>query len=179
MSNLFFDLETQRSFQEVGGRENLKLLRVSVAVTFSTATNAYHVYTEKDVPALIAELKAADRVIGFNLLSFDYQVLKAYTPERLSELPTLDLLDDIYNKLGFRIGLDALARATLGPAAHKSADGLTAIRWFREGKIEQLIAYCRDDVAITKRLFEAGRDQGYVMYVDRDGREKKVVVAWR
>jgi DEAD/DEAH box helicase domain-containing protein len=87
-------------------------------------------------------------------------------------------MEDIYNKLGFRIGLDALAAATLGPAARKSADGLAAIRWFREGKIDQLIAYCRDDVAITKQLFEAGRDQGFVQYVDRDGRTKRVHVMW-
>lgn len=177
MNDIFFDLETQKSIQEVGGRENLKLLRVSVAVTFSTATNEFKSYTEKDVPALITDLKAADRVIGFNLLNFDYPVLKAYTSERLNDLNTLDLLDDIYNKLGFRIGLDALASATLG--TNKSADGLVAIQWFREGKIDELIAYCRDDVAITKKLYEAGRDNGFVMYVDRDGRKKKINVAWK
>jgi len=179
MKDLFFDLETQKSIQEVGGRENIRLLRVSVAVTFSTATNAFKAYTEPEVPALIADLKAADRVVGFNLLNFDYAVLKYYTPERLSELPTLDLMADIYDKLGFRAGLDALAAATLGPTAGKSADGLTAIRWFREGKIDELIAYCRNDVAITKRLFEAGRDHGFVQFVDRDGRTKKVNVTWK
>ncbi len=177
MNDLFFDLETQKSIQEVGGRENIKLLRVSVAVTFSTAANAFKSYAEKDMPALITDLKAADRVIGFNLLNFDYAVLKYYTPERLSDLPTLDLLADIYNILGFRIGLDALAAATLG--ARKSADGLVAIRWFREGKLDELLAYCRADIAITKQLFEAGRDQGFVQYVDRDGQTKKINVAWK
>ena len=177
MNDVFFDLETQKSIQEVGGRENLRLLRMSVAVTFSTATDDFKSYTESDVPALIADLKSADRVIGFNLLQFDYPVLKFYTQERLSDLPTLDLLEDIYNKLGFRLGLDALAAATLG--AKKSADGLAAIRWFREGKIDQLIAYCRDDVAITRRLFEAGRDQGFVQYVDRDGRTQRIKVTWK
>ena len=177
MNDLFFDLETQKSIQEVGGRENIRLLRLSVAVTFSTATNDFKSYTESDAPALIADLKSADRVIGFNLRQFDYPVLKFYSQERLSDLPTLDLLEDIYNKLGFRLGLDALASATLG--AQKSADGLAAIRWFREGKIDELIAYCRDDVAITKRLFEAGRDQGFVQYVDRDGRTKKINVTWK
>jgi DEAD/DEAH box helicase domain-containing protein len=176
MNDIFFDLETQHSFQEVGGRENMKLLRVSVAVTFSTATSDFKSYTEPDVAALIADLKAADRVIGFNLLQFDYQVLKAYTTERLNDLKTLDLLDDIYNKLGFRVSLDALAQATLG--ANKSADGLTAIRWFREGKLDQLIAYCRADVDITKRLYEHGRDNGFVAYPDRAGRKNKLSVAW-
>lgn len=179
MSDLFFDLETQKSFQEVGGRENIKLLRVSVAVTFSTATNEFKTYTENDVPALVADLKAAGRVIGFNVLNFDYPVLKYYTQERLSELPTLDLLQDIYNKLGFRVGLDALANATLGNAARKSADGLQAIRWFREGKLDELISYCRDDVAVTKQLFEFGRDNKFVAYPDRAGRKQKVNVVWK
>lgn len=177
MNDLFFDLETQKSFQEVGGRENLKLLRVSVAVTFSTATNEFKSYTEKDVSALVADLKAAERVIGFNLLSFDYGVLKAYTNERLNDLPTLDLLADLYNKLGFRVGLDALAHATLGKS--KSADGLQAIQWFREGRIEELIAYCRDDVAVTKALYEFGRDNGYVQFRDKFGRTKQVRVSWK
>lgn len=177
MNDLFFDLETQKSIQEVGGRENLKLLRVSVAVTFSTVTNEFKSYMEKDAPTLVADLKAADRVIGFNLLNFDYPVLKAYTSERLNDLKTLDLLDDIYNKLGFRIGLDALASATLGTS--KSADGLVAIRMFREGKIDELVAYCRDDVTLTRKLFQAGCDNGFVMYPDRDGRKKKITVAWK
>lgn len=177
MTDIFFDLETQKSIQEVGGRENFKLLRVSVAVTLSAATNEFKAYTEKDVPALIADLKAASRVIGFNLKNFDYQVLKAYTSERLSDLPTLDLLEDIYNKLGFRIGLDALASATLG--TNKSADGLLAIQWFREGKIEELISYCRDDVAITHKLFEFGRANKFVSFVDKYGRKKQVNVNWK
>ncbi len=177
MNDLFFDLETQKSFQEVGGRENIKLLRVSVAVTFSTATNAFKSYTEKEVAVLVADLMTADRIIGFNLLNFDYQVLKAYTAERLSDLPTVDLLDDLYNKLGFRISLDALANATLG--AKKSADGLEAIRWYRAGKIDELIAYCRDDVAITKKLFEYGRENGCVYFIDRYGRKSQVNVGWK
>jgi DEAD/DEAH box helicase domain-containing protein len=146
-------------------------------VTFSTATDAFKSYTEKEVPELIRDLKTADRVIGFNLLGFDYQVLKAYTTERLSDLKTLDLLNDLYNKLGFRVSLDALASATLG--CNKSADGLQAIEWFREGKIEQLIAYCCDDVKITKQLFDFGRDRGFVTFVDRSGRTRNVKVEWK
>lgn len=179
MNDIFFDLETQKSFQEVGGRENLKLLRVSVAVTFSTATNQFKSYTEKEVTALVADLQAAERVIGFNVLNFDYGVLKAYTNERLNDLPTLDLLADLYNKLGFRVGLDALATATLGNASRKSADGLQAIEWFKQGRIEELIAYCRDDVAVTKALYEFGRDNGYVQFRDKFGRAKQVRVSWK
>jgi DEAD/DEAH box helicase domain-containing protein len=177
MSDLFFDLETQKSFQDVGGRQNLHLLRVSVAVTLSSATGEFKTYAEADVPALVADLQAAPRVIGFNLRQFDYLVLRYYTSDRLNDLPTLDLLEDLTNQLGFRVSLDTLAHATLG--APKSADGLQAIRWFREGKMDELIAYCKADVALTQKLFEFGKTRRYVEYFDRSGRKQRVSVAWQ
>ncbi len=59
-----FDLETRRSFQEVGGRHNIPRLGLSVAVTYSTADSEYQHYTEETVAELIEELKAADLVVG-------------------------------------------------------------------------------------------------------------------
>ena len=72
MNIVYFDVETQRSFDEVGGRHNIRKLGLSAAVTYSTADGAYRHYTEETVADLIAELKAADLVVGFNVLSFDY-----------------------------------------------------------------------------------------------------------
>jgi len=42
-----------------------------------------------------------------------------------------------------------------------------------------LITYCRDDVAITKKLYEFGRDNKFVSFIDRDGRKKRINVNWR
>jgi len=173
---VFFDLETQRSFQEVGGRHNIHRLGLSVAVTYNTGDCAFHRYTESSVSELIAELQAADRVVGFNLLRFDYPVLSAYTDVRLSSLPTLDILDHIYRRLGFRVGLDALASATLGTT--KSADGIQAIRWWRAGELEKLFAYCQQDVEVTRQLYEFGRRHKYVQYRDRHWRLRRVPVSW-
>jgi DEAD/DEAH box helicase domain-containing protein len=171
-----FDLETQRSIQEVSGRRNIHRLGLSVAVTYSSADDAFHHYTEDSVPKLIAELQGAGRVIGFNLLGFDYRVLSAYTSTRLSGLPTLDMLDHISRRLGFRVGLDALAEATLGSS--KSADGLQAIRWWRTGEMEKLFAYCELDVEITRQLYEFGQRQKYVQYRDRRRGLRRVPVNW-
>ena len=177
MKNIvFFDLETRRSFQEVGGRQNIPRLGLSVAVTYSTADAEYHHYTEETVAELIEELKAADLVVGFNVISFDYQVLSAYSDYPLRQLPTVDMLDDIHRTLGFRVSLDALASATLG--ASKSADGLQAIRWWREGKMKELFAYCQQDVEVTRQLYEFGRQNRYVQYRDRRGRMRRVAVNW-
>ena len=177
MKNIvFFDLETQRSFQEVGGRHNIPRLGLSVAVTYSTADSEYHHYTEETVDELIEELKGADLVVGFNVISFDYEVLTAYTDHPLRQLPTVDMLDDIYRTLGFRLSLDALATATLGVG--KSADGLQAIRWWRQGKMQELFDYCQQDVEVTRQLYEFGKQNKYVQYRDRQWRMRKVAVNW-
>lgn len=173
---VFFDLETQRSFREVGGRHNIKELGLSVAVTYSTADGEYHYYTEENVADLIEELKAADLVVGFNLLRFDYEVLRAYTDHPLRKLPTVDMMADVQGVLGFRLSLDALASATLGET--KSADGLQAIRWWRQGRIKELLQYCQRDVEVTRKLYEFGHEHGYVQYRDRHWRTKKVPVNW-
>ncbi len=131
---LFFDLETQHSFEEVGGRDFVEKLRVSVAVTYSSRTGTFKSYTEPQVFYLIDDLFQADTVIGYNLINFDYRVLKPYTAKNLSQIKTIDLFLHVKNRLGFRVSLDSLAQATLGTS--KSGGGLQAIRWFREGMLQ-------------------------------------------
>lgn len=178
MNLVFFDLESQNLLNDVGGRTGIEKLRMSCGVTFSTERNEFAVYWEKDAFALIDELKSADRVIGFNLIGFDYQVLRPYAPGfNFASLRTLDLLQDIHRTLGFRLSLDSIAEASLG--AKKSADGLKAVEWFRAGEMEKLAEYCKIDVDITRRVYEFGRDNGFVQYRSKLGSKLKVAVNWR
>ncbi len=155
----------------------MEKLLVSVAVTYSSLTKEFKSYTEPQVLHLIEDLFQADTIVGFNLLYFDYRVLKPYTTKDFSRLKTIDMLLHIKNRLGFRVSLDSLAQATLETG--KSADGLQAIRWYREGKIDELIAYCKDDVEITHRIYEYGKQNGYVYYQDRySGKKKKILIKW-
>jgi DEAD/DEAH box helicase domain-containing protein len=176
MNIVFFDVETQRSFDEVGGRQNIHKLGLSAAVIYSTADGAFHHYTEETVDDLVADLKAADLVVGFNVLRFDYEVLRAYTDEPLASIPTADMLDHIHRRLGFRVSLDNLAGATLGAA--KSADGLQAVRWYKQGRIQEILDYCQQDVEVTRQLYEYGKQRKYVKYRDRNYREQMVQVNW-
>lgn len=176
MNVVFFDLETQNTFDDVGGRENIRKLGMSAAVTYSSADGQFRHYTEATVADLIAELRAADQVIGFNIRRFDYEVLRAYTADPLDGVPTVDMLDHIYSRLGFRISLDTLARATLGQT--KSSDGLQAVRWYREGRIQEILEYCQQDVALTRQLYEYGKLHKHVKYQDRNFRTKTVPVSW-
>jgi len=174
---VFFDIETQRSFDDVGGRYNLHKLGLSVAVTFSTDRGTYESYRESEVENLIADLRGADLVIGFNIIRFDFPVLQPYTTFSLKEIPSFDILSDLHRRLGHRVSLDSLAQSTLG--SKKSADGLQAIQWYREGNFEMLKEYCRQDVEITKQVYGFGKENKYVMYYDRYARAKRRVdVSW-
>lgn len=178
MNIVVFDLETQNLFEDVGGRSNIGALKVSCAVTWSSIRNDFAVYWEKDVPALITELKSAGRVVGFNIKGFDYEVLRPYAPdERLQFLPTLDIMDDLFRALSFRVSLDSVARATLGDT--KSASGVQAVAWWRAGELEKLAEYCKVDVDVTRRIFEFGCTNGYVHYITRLGSKQKVQVKWK
>ena len=177
MNIVYFDLESQKLFHEVGGRDASKLL-LACGVTWSTQRNDFAVYWEKDAAALVAELKSADRVIGFNIVNFDYQVLKPYAPnENFRAFRSTDMLQDIYRALGFRLSLDSVARATLGTT--KTADGVQSVEWYRNGELEKVAEYCKSDVDITRRIHEFGRDNGFVNYYSRLGSKLKLAVNWK
>ena len=73
MKNIvYFDLETQKSADDVGGWGNIRDMRMSVGVTYSTARGGYKIYGEREVNELIEELKRADLVVGFNTERFDF-----------------------------------------------------------------------------------------------------------
>jgi len=173
---VFLDVETQNTFQEVGGRYPERL-KISVAVTFDTADNAFHRYLEADAAQLVQDLGQADLVVGYNLYGFDYPVLQQYSQDvELAELPTLDMMVEIQKRLGFRLKLDSIATATL--QVGKSADGLQAVRWWREGRVEEIMEYCQQDVEVTRRIYEFGKQYRYIQYYDRQYRIRKVPVAW-
>jgi len=177
MKNLvYFDLETQRSADEVGGWDKISLMGLSIGVTYSTARGDYRIYGEKQVHELIQELQRADLVVGFNNLRFDYEVLHGYTALDMRQLPTLDLLVELQNKLQHRLSLDAIATATFG--LEKTAEGMQAIRWFREGRLLEIAEYCCYDVKLTRLVHEYGAQHRQLHYRNRFGKKLTVPVSW-
>ncbi|MBI4059764.1 ribonuclease H-like domain-containing protein [Candidatus Giovannonibacteria bacterium] len=163
---IVFDLETKRDFAEVGGRENLEKLEVSVLCAYSYLADKFYAFEEKDLPSFEKMLGAAGRVVGFNIKGFDLPVLAPYLKLNLTALPVLDMMDDVVEGVGFRVSLDNLCQTTLGAA--KSAHGLDAVKWYREGKMEEIKKYCTDDVRLTRDLYEFGRKNGHVLFLSRD-----------
>ncbi len=174
---VYFDLETQKSADEVGGWDKIRDMRMSVGVTYSTARGEYRIYGESDVNGLIDELRRADLVVGFNNLRFDYEVLSGHNPLFDAEqVPTLDMLVELQKTLQHRLSLDSIASATLG--VEKTSEGLQAIRWFKEGKLLEIAEYCCFDVKITRLVHEHGSSRKQLHYVNRFGRTMSVAVGW-
>jgi DEAD/DEAH box helicase domain-containing protein len=174
---VYFDLETQRTANDAGGWDRKRDMGMSVGVTYSTKLGAYRIYSEKRVEELVQQLLRADLVVGFNVINFDYEVLMGYTAYDLPHLcQTLDLMVDIEKKLGHRLGLDAVASASLGVG--KTGDGLDAIRWWREGRVLEIAEYCCFDVKCTKLVHEFGIAKKQLFYNDRFQQRKSVAVEW-
>ncbi len=174
---VYFDLETQKSADEVGGWDKIRDMRMSVGVTYSTARGEYRIYGENNVNALIDELRRADLVVGFNNLRFDYEVLAGHNPFFDAEqVPTLDMMVELQEKLQHRLSLDSIASATLG--VEKTSEGLQAIQWYKEGKLLEIAEYCCFDVKITRLVHEYGLARKQLQYVNRSGRTMSVPVAW-
>jgi DEAD/DEAH box helicase domain-containing protein len=172
----FFDLETCCSAAEVGGWGRCHAMGVSLAVLQETSPERVTAFREADMAALCRRLAGLDLVVGFNLKRFDYRVLQPYTDIPLENLPTLDILEELHNFLGFRLSLDHLAGATLG--AKKTGNGLLALEHYKNGRWDELESYCRQDVLLTRSLFEFGAQEGYLLYQHRRGELVRVPVSW-
>ncbi len=149
---------------------------MSIGVTFSTARGEYRIFGEKQIGDLLADLQRADLVVGFNVLRFDYEVLHGYTPFDLRQLPTLDMMVELQNTLNHRLSLDSIATATFG--VEKTAEGMQAIRWFKDGRLAEIAEYCCYDVKLTKLVHEYGRRHQQLHYNDRIGKKRTVPVKW-
>jgi DEAD/DEAH box helicase domain-containing protein len=170
------DLETQLSAEQVGGWNHAARMRVSCAVLYDSQSDAFFEFVEGQLPMLLDQLQKLDLLIGFNIKRFDYRVLSAYTALDFRQIPTLDILEKVKDQLGYRLSLDHLASATLD--AGKKADGLDALRWWREGKMAKILEYCRSDVAITRDLYRFGRENRYLLFQNKAKQTVRLPVIW-
>jgi DEAD/DEAH box helicase domain-containing protein len=173
---LVFDLETQRSAEEVGGWHNTQLMRLALAVVWDEREQRFETYREGQAADLIDRLFGADLVVGFNSRRFDYEVLRAYTTRPLESLPTFDLLEELHRQLGHRVSLAHLAESTLEMS--KDGDGLQSIEWFRRGEIERVETYCRRDVELVRDLLAFAAREGHLRIRTRDGTLVRVPTSW-
>jgi len=171
MNYVIFDLETQNIFQDVGSSDPAAL-DISVGSFYETATNTYTTVSIDELKKVWPILERADALVGYNSNHFDIPLLNKYYPGDLTQIKSIDILESIRLSLGRRLRLDNVAKATVG--AKKSADGLQAVRWWREGKLNEIKKYCEQDVQVTKKVFDYIMEHGHIKF--KDGYRKQEVV---
>ncbi|MDO8575297.1 MAG: ribonuclease H-like domain-containing protein [bacterium] len=170
MRKIFFDIETRNSFEEAGSGEP-SALDLSVVCIYDSETGKYTSYLQEELKNLWPIIEKADMLIGFNTEHFDIPILNKYYSGDLTKIKSLDLLKEIKSSLGRRLKLDGVAEATLGK--NKSGHGMEAIIWWNEGKIDEIIKYCKEDVKITKEIYEYALANKHLKYKD-NGEIKKI-----
>lgn len=172
MNHVILDVETIRTFSEVGGYNPEKLgvsfcgtiIRQGLPEDGEINEQRLELF-EKDLDQLWPILEQTDVIIGYNLDNFDIPTLKPYYSGEINSFPTLDLMNRIKDSAGHRVSLDAVAQETLG--TEKTGHGLDAINYYHTGQLDKLAAYCMQDVAITRDLYDYGRRHGHVKFLNK------------
>ena len=172
-------------------------MRVSCCVVHDLTSGKELVFAIDDVPGtasveMLYHFLEACRsegctLVGHNLRAFDWAVLagefeargliadhRGWHPARAR---LVDTLATLHARLGWRPSLQSLALHNLGEG--KSLDGSLAPQLWRQGRRAEVVAYCRRDVDLTRRVWQKGREHGEVVVgVGADGAEQRVAVAW-
>lgn len=170
MRYVVFDLETQNTFADAGSN-NPADLDISVGCAYDSLTDTYTTVHVDELHKLWPIFEEAEVLVGYNSNHFDIPLLNKYYPGDLTHIKSIDLLEAIRLSLGKRLRLDSVAQATIG--TKKSANGLQAIKWWREGDIESIKKYCKQDVKVTKEIFEFALLNQKVLY--KDGTKKREI----
>jgi DEAD/DEAH box helicase domain-containing protein len=163
MRKIVFDIETQNTFQEVGSNDPTKL-DISLLVIYDYETKQYLTFTQENLSDLWPILEETDMLIGYNSDHFDIPLLNKYYPGDLTAVGSLDILKEIRESIGRSIRLDNVAEATIGVG--KSGHGLQAIQWWQEGRMDKIEKYCKQDVKVTKDVYEYALKHQKLKYKD-------------
>ncbi len=171
MKRITLDIETSNDFMEVAF--DPAKLDLALICIHDSETNEYSSYTQEELPKLWPILEKADVLVGYNSDHFDLPLLDKYYPGNLFTIKSVDIMKEVKEAMGRRLKLDNIAQATLGRG--KTGDGLQAVKWWKEGKVELVRQYCIEDVRLTKEIYEYARKNKSLKYRDFDGvREVKL-----
>lgn len=165
---IVFDIET------IGDIKDFNNLKITVVSIYEYETDKYTSFEERELGNLWPILEKSERLIGFNSGHFDLPIMNKYYTGDLLTFPHLDLLGVVKEMSGKRFKLNDLAKATL--QIEKSSDGLQAMKWFEEGKIDEIKKYCEQDVKVTKEIYEYGKKNKMLYFPTLTGEIQPIAV---
>ena len=175
ITELIFDVETKNLFSDITtddpgdlGVSIVSIYTREINETCEEVSGEMRSFWEKDFDSMWPLFEKADRIIGFNSLKFDVPALQPYTTMNFLSLKHFDIMEIVRQKTGRRIGLSALAKETIGD--DKTDVGTNAVIYWAKGDAESLTKlqmYCEADVALTRDLYDFGRKNKLLKYVDK------------
>ncbi len=173
-----YDVESEKLSHEVaGGWDNAFGFGLTVGCTVDNnrVSKVFSAHNSSDArQRLLDYLLTFDRVVNFNGLRFDNNVVAGDTPDKLAHLNerTWDIKElmeracKIDGKRGPHIiSLVSVAKPTI--AAIKSdgyEDGREAVRKWRRGEYQSVIDYCGNDASMTAEVYGFGLRHGFVLF---------------
>ncbi len=175
ITEVFFDIETQKLFSEITTNDPADL-GVSVVSVYLREINdrqeeisgKMYSFWETELTQIWSLFANVKRIIGFNSLKFDVPALRPYAPGNFATLPHFDILDMVRNTLGFSLSLDALAKQSLG--REKTDVGTNAVKYWKnqnQEDLDKLEKYCEMDVLLTRDLYDFGVKNKFLKYLDK------------
>jgi DEAD/DEAH box helicase domain-containing protein len=197
MNNILsFDIETGNTAADIGGWQNTHMWQVTCVTTTDGENNTVYIDKPMEIEgAVVKELKQlkydlddhfqkGGKLLGHNIVAFDLPALRdsmdifivrKYLEEK--ETRCIDTSRMMTKAAGKRVQLDNLAKCNLN--SKKSGDGLMAVRWWSEGKYEDVAKYCLKDSQLTLDVWKMGVERGNLSFFDEDlGELVKIDLEW-
>lgn len=182
---VFFDLETQYLFQELGMRDyksrDPTKLKLAVAGILSNKQHLF--FDENQAQELFKTLNQADLIVGHNLVRFDYLVLQPYINQNIIKTlqnKTFDTMLELEKLTQCWTSLDDLCKRNL--CMTKTIDTMKIPKMWRDGKHQEVKNYLLNDLKMTEAIFMHGKNVGKFKYEHKDyGKslgEREVCVKW-
>jgi DEAD/DEAH box helicase domain-containing protein len=194
---LAIDIETGNSAADIGGWNNTHMWNITCVTTWDGKESKAYVDKPMEIEGVIVKslrtlkhdlddhFDSGGILLGHNINSFDLPALRdsmdIYIAKKFLDNKETRCIDTsrLMNKhsSGFHVSLDNLAKCNLG--TQKTADGLTAVKWWSEGRYEDVVKYCVMDSKISYEVWEKGRIEKQIEYFNEDKNEFcKIDIEW-
>ena len=183
---LFLDIQPQLSLHEVGGLDNFDEMGISACVIYSDIFDYCSIFIpddsrleqfQKSMPcdylddhfsSDMDELRNSlenDYVVGFDIKSFEYNLLKPYIGDIAHiHSSTTDIVDYICNSLGLNVSAEDVIPHTLG--LDKTQKDMHISHECKDDDLEKIIGCCKNNVQLTHGVYTYGVENGFVKYFD-------------
>ena len=198
---LALDIETANYSHEIGGWDKTAMFEPTVVATWDGGTGTVYCNKSLDPTALpegtvvkdlhpqvlgddlLAHIEKGGRIVGHNIINFDLPVLRdgldCWTAgDLLGKTESLIDTSLLCRKAGVpHYDLTTLSRHTLEDT--KSASSADAPVMWKQGRYNEVAAYCLKDTQLSHRLWTHGCEHGVIKSRSKDSGEiVEIEVEW-